>query len=233
MKTLYLVRHAKAVERNASYPDFERELIKRGQKDARQVAEYLASQDALPGVIISSPAVRAVATARIFARLFNYPSKRIRTRKAIYDQPASTLFNILQTLEEDCEQVMLVGHDPQLTDLARFLAPEFHRDIPTSGLLRIEIEIERWEELTSGSGRVTLFHFPGASGAVLEGKAFIKDIERNLNRVVMDVLREVDLVTAMKMDKSIAKAMRELARKFAVRVKARAAKRAEAAERDK
>jgi phosphohistidine phosphatase len=231
MKILYLVRHAKAVERDAGYPDLERELIKRGQKDARQVAEHLASRGAAPGVIISSPAVRAVATARIFGKQFNYPSKRIRTRKAIYNQPASALLDILQTPEEECDQVMLVGHDPQVTDLARFLAPDFHRDIPTSALLQIEFQIERWAELTAGSGRVTMFHFPGAPDDPFEVKAYVKEIEHSLKRAVMDVLREADLVTAVKMEKQVVKTVRELARKFAARVRARAARKAEAGEK--
>jgi len=230
MKILYMVRHAKAVQRDAGYPDFERELIKRGQKDARQVAEHLASRGAAPGVIISSPAVRAVATARIFGRQFNYPSKRIRTRKAIYDQPASVLFDIIRTLEEECDQLMLVGHDPQITDLAGLLAPDFHRDIPTSALLQIEFQIERWSELTAGSGRVTMFHFPGAPGDACEGKAYVKEIERSLMRAVIDVLRDADLVTAVKMEKPVAKAVRELSRKFTARVRARAARKAEAGE---
>ena len=135
MKTLYLVRHAKAVERKADQEDFGRTLIKRGEKDAKQVAGHLADLRAKPDLILTSPASRALDTARIFAASLEYSSKRIRRRKALYDGPASTLYDILRTSGDDCDQVVLVGHDPALTDLASFLAPEFHRDIPTSGVV--------------------------------------------------------------------------------------------------
>jgi len=77
MKQLVLVRHAKAVQYDYEN-DFSRELTPRGLEDAVKVSLHLREQGIVPRLIISSPAVRALQTAEIFAGTFSYPLKKIR-----------------------------------------------------------------------------------------------------------------------------------------------------------
>lgn len=221
MKCLYLMRHGKAVARNDELPDFERGLIKRGEKDAGWMAAHLADQGVKPDLILSSPAVRAFATARIVAGHFNIRSKRISTRKAVYEQPAEDLLKMLQGLSNEYEQVILVGHDPALTSLAGLLATGFRRDIPTSGVVGIRLKIDNWVDLAPGDGEKTMFHFPGAVREGADSKSFARDLERKLVRAIADVLREIDMVSAAKIDKLIARSSGLIARKFALKVVSR------------
>ena len=98
MKTLYIVRHAKAIVRGTGIPDFDRSLAERGIKDARKMSKRQAKAGAEPQLLISSPAKRAIETARIFAKRLDYPKKAIvqivspsRTVWVLFLSSASTL----------------------------------------------------------------------------------------------------------------------------------------------
>lgn len=215
MKTLYLIRHGKAVGRMEGQPDLERVLIKRGENDALLTAQRLEESGAKPELILSSPAARALATARIVARHFKYTSKNIRTRRSIYEQPAGVLLNLVQALGGEYDQVFLVGHDPALTDLAGLLLPDFHRDLPTSSVVGIRFELQSWSDLSIGTGQLELFHFPGAEKENDRGKMFVENLEYKLSRTVLDLLKEIDGPATVQLDKLVTKSSSLIARKFA------------------
>ena len=77
MKTLFLVRHAKSSKDDPTLTDKERPLNDRGRRDAPKMGERLAKRDVEPDLIVSSPAVRALATAQIFAEKLDYRAKNI------------------------------------------------------------------------------------------------------------------------------------------------------------
>ena len=58
MKTLIISRHGKAAQATENQPDLLRELASRGQKDARVIAQELIRKDIVPGLILSSPAIK-------------------------------------------------------------------------------------------------------------------------------------------------------------------------------
>lgn len=71
MKKLLLIRHAKAVHDNA-YDDFERPLRHRGIRDAQSMAEALLKEKIVPQVLVTSPAIRTLATADIFSEFLSW-----------------------------------------------------------------------------------------------------------------------------------------------------------------
>ena len=72
MKIIYLVRHGKAESRDIDKSDFERILVKEGENISQRAAERLKKRKIIPALIITSPAPRALQTARIFAQEFGY-----------------------------------------------------------------------------------------------------------------------------------------------------------------
>ena len=70
MKLLYLVRHAKSSWRDDNLSDAERPLNKRGERDAPFMADLLQRKGINPDLMVSSPALRALSTAKIFAKSF-------------------------------------------------------------------------------------------------------------------------------------------------------------------
>ncbi len=77
MKRITLVRHATAVPRNPKKDDFGRSLRKKGRREAKAMGEWYKNVEEQPDVMISSPANRAIETARVFAKTLGYPAKKI------------------------------------------------------------------------------------------------------------------------------------------------------------
>ncbi|HGY11795.1 MAG TPA: histidine phosphatase family protein, partial [Desulfobacterales bacterium] len=118
MKTIYLVRHAKSSWKYPDLDDFERPLNKRGRKNAPFMGTILKKLKVAPDLIISSPANRAAATARIIANKIRYPLEKIRYSENIYEFSANVLIHFIQQIDDDANKVMVVSHNPALTDLA-------------------------------------------------------------------------------------------------------------------
>ena len=113
MKILYLVRHAKAINRNRLVADDKRPLSKRGRKDARAMAQNVRHHGPTPEVLIASTAARAIETAKRFAKVYTYPSRQILTYATIYDEAdsanAQTLLRIIQPLDNSFQRHLLLG----------------------------------------------------------------------------------------------------------------------------
>jgi phosphohistidine phosphatase len=86
MKTLLLVRHAKWSWKDMRLPDQDRPLTARGERDAATMSQRLSQRRVDADLIICSPAVRALATARIIAKGLGYRRERI----AVDDHRAAT-----------------------------------------------------------------------------------------------------------------------------------------------
>ena len=98
MKTLFLVRHSKAVTRKANLPDFRRALVKAGEKKSTSMAKKLKKEGVLPDLIISSTANRALETAHLFAQNLDYPTHEILVKDALYNEmsPEALLYLVRQ-----------------------------------------------------------------------------------------------------------------------------------------
>lgn len=110
-----------------------------------------------PDRIVSSPALRALTTARGLLDAFGLDDKRLRQEASIYEAPHLRLLELARQLDDADTHVMLVGHNPGLTDLAHALAPCPFDDLPTCAIVQIGFPIATWRALTAGSG--TLYHY--------------------------------------------------------------------------
>ncbi|MFN2178752.1 MAG: SixA phosphatase family protein [Candidatus Promineifilaceae bacterium] len=137
MKKLTIMRHGKAEPRGQpGIEDKDRELVDRGLEDASQVGKFYAAM--IPDLIISSPAVRALETARLFAEGAGY-SKDIMVddRDLIYNGIGSSSVDDLMTLIRDQEDdhIMIVGHNNGVSDLIAHLDGRDGKTIVANPLL--------------------------------------------------------------------------------------------------
>jgi phosphohistidine phosphatase len=160
MKKLFLVRHAKSDRNIPELPDFERPLNIRGHLDAPLVGERLKGMGIIPDLIISSPATRALATARLIADHLRYPLKQIRVEEEIYEAWRENLVDVLKRTDSDINSVMLIGHNPGLQLLAEYLTEFPHDNIPTCGIVAIDLDIETWENIKDHCGKLLFFEYP-------------------------------------------------------------------------
>jgi len=160
MKTLYLIRHAKSSWKDPKLTDFDRPLNKRGKKDAPFMADFLAREIEKPDLIISSPANRALTTAKIFADTFNYPQECIKTDKRIYEAGRDSHFEVISGIRAADNQVMLLGHNPDITWLAENLSGQSFGNIPTCGIVCLQFNISDWAEVKSQPGQLKFYQYP-------------------------------------------------------------------------
>lgn len=146
MKTLFLVRHAKSSWDDPSLDDKKRPLDDRGKRDAPKVGKRLAKAGAKPDLILSSPAKRALTTARIIAKELGYKRKNIVVDDRLYAAEADVVLDVIQRIAEEAGCVMLFGHNPELTELAHRLSGKITR-MPTCAVAEFTFDVKSWSRV--------------------------------------------------------------------------------------
>jgi phosphohistidine phosphatase len=162
MKTVYIVRHAKSSWNHPDLSDEERPLLEKGKKRTKKVIDSLLEKNISVDYIISSPAVRAYETAKILAHALKYPLENIRQDPHVYFADGDSLFSQFYDIPDTFESLMIVGHNPALTDFVNhFMKPRID-NLPTSGLVCINFDTDHWDKVPSLKGKVSFSLFPKA-----------------------------------------------------------------------
>ena len=160
MKILYLVRHAKSSWKDESISDAERPLNKRGERDAPFMAELLCLKGIQPDLLVSSPALRALSTAKIFAKSFEYLEGRIEIDDRAYLAETTEIWKIVRSFDDGSDSVMLFGHNPGLTEFVNLFDNVYIDNVPTSAVICIAFSSENWEETSSDRAKVLWVEYP-------------------------------------------------------------------------
>ncbi len=160
MKRLTLIRHAKSDWHSPVDNDFDRPLNERGKRAAVTMGERLAAADKIPTLLISSPARRARTTACLLARELDYPEQQIVFAAEIYDAALETLVELLGNLDDQVDQLLMVGHNPGFSELGQWLSSASPDWLPTCGQLELELQIARWADAEEGCARLISYDYP-------------------------------------------------------------------------
>ena len=160
MKTLVLVRHAKSSWKDDSLADRDRPLNRRGKRDAPRMGRRLADLAGTPDLIVTSPAARAMATARLVADAVGYPVDGIHEDERIYEAGPAEILEVIRGLDDECDRVYLLGHNPGFTDLVNALTEPSIDNVPTCGVVVLVVETERWADVSRTTVRRAAFATP-------------------------------------------------------------------------
>ena len=160
MKTLYLIRHAKSSWKFPELDDFDRPLSKRGKRDAPTMGQRLHQRGIVPDLILCSPAKRTKRTAQAIAKAVDYPASEIKYRQAIYEASAEEMIALLQSVDNSENTVLLVAHNPGLTELANRLTSHYIDNVVTAGVVAIQFPLTHWEETAEREGQLLWYDFP-------------------------------------------------------------------------
>ncbi len=160
MKNLLLIRHAKSSWEDPELKDSERPLTKRGIQDALIMANVLKKYNFKIDKIFCSTATRAKMTIEIFAGELNINSNVITCLDELYLVPRENLIDLIKGFDDELTNVVIVGHNPGLTDLSHFLLNNFYFELSTCALVSIELKIDRWSDLKRGVGILKFFEYP-------------------------------------------------------------------------
>jgi phosphohistidine phosphatase len=156
MKKLLLIRHAKAVPEIGN-SDFERPLKHSGITDAEMMAERLLHNKVIPQILVTSPALRTLATANIFTEFLSLPKATEDLR--IYEASRPALLQLISEFEDRHDFIGLVGHNPTIEQIAYYLTGELI-DFPTGAIALIEFDLDSWEEVSSNTGTLKWYSSP-------------------------------------------------------------------------
>jgi phosphohistidine phosphatase len=143
VRTLVILRHAKA-ETPGDDPDFDRRLTTRGENDADAAGAWLADEHIHPDLVLCSPAARTRQTWQGVSIALAQAgqsgvSPEVRYEKGLYAGGRTEVFDLLRTVSDTVHTVLLVGHNPTVSEVSTLLVPDEQWDgreveLRTSGL---------------------------------------------------------------------------------------------------
>jgi phosphohistidine phosphatase len=141
-------------------PDIERPLNRRGKEDAPVMATRIREAGIRPSLILSSPAHRAWTTAKVIAREISYPAEFLQREAELYLADVDTLLELLERQDNKFNSIMIVGHNPGLTEFANYLLPNLTDNIPTGGVVSLNIETDDWNLRDRAPAELLVFDYP-------------------------------------------------------------------------
>jgi len=163
-RTLTLIRHAKSSWKDAALGDFERPLNKRGRENAPLMGRRLKEAGIRFDLVISSPALRAITTARMITAELGYSEHSLIEEPRLYGATVSELLDIVHRLPDERSRVALVAHNPGLTEFCNYLCDENIANLPTCGIAGIDFELDTWQAVYRSTGKLSHFEYPRKYG---------------------------------------------------------------------
>ncbi|MCK5814424.1 MAG: histidine phosphatase family protein [Flavobacteriaceae bacterium] len=151
MKTLYIVRHAKSSWAYEGISDEDRPLKKRGINDAHLMSKVLKEKINRPDAFVSSSANRALHTATIFCKTFNFPLSNLIISGSLYSFSDGYLVKKIKALDDGFDSVIIFSHNHGINDFVKTFGDKFVETVPTTGIIGIKFDTKHWKSIKRGS----------------------------------------------------------------------------------
>ena len=158
MKSLIIVRHCKSSWADLSLSDFDRPLNKRGDIDGELMSNYLREKEKKIDKLILSTSKRTRLTSKYFTEKIHFDS--ISYLDELYHASYSDIINIISKVENNFNSVMVIGHNPGLTELINQYTIMNIYNLPTTGVVKVEFKGDKWDRITENKGIIVYKKFP-------------------------------------------------------------------------
>lgn len=148
MKTIIVMRHAKAVSKSHKINESDRKLKKKGVLATKNVAKKIMHFGIVPDLIISSPVTRALSTSQILADYFDL-KQNILFRNYIFDSQFTfnDILNDIKDFDNESNTIIIVGHNPTISNLLNQINPSTDEHLKTSGTVVFDFNVDNWSEV--------------------------------------------------------------------------------------
>lgn len=161
MKTVYIIRHAKSGWVDVTLSDIERPLNERGKKDAEDMAKRLRDRDPDISLFISSPAKRALKTAKSFCKEYHVDAADLLVVPELYQAPADVFYEVIKNIKDKHEHVALFSHNPGISEFVNSLDSGVRIDtMPTCAIFAIAIDSDSWADFKTAEKKFLFFDYP-------------------------------------------------------------------------
>jgi len=149
VKTLFLLRHAKSSWKNP-LQDIYRPLQEKGIDRILRVAQKNGTTWNEIDAVFSSPAQRALHTASIACIESKLGCEKLTVVSSLYSFSDRPLLEFVHQLDNHLQTVMLVGHNPAMTQLANYLSNRPCPDLKTAAWAKIQFDTSTWNKVHNG-----------------------------------------------------------------------------------
>lgn len=158
--TLYLLRHADALDKSSNQTDLERQLSARGINEAEGVGTFLKAKKIYLNRLLCSHAIRAQHTAQIIANKIELPTHRLELNQRIYHSNSDEIIRVIRGLSDTDNEVALVGHNPTISTLANSLSLQTIEYFTTATIACFTFEFKTWKDIKPKAGDLTFIKSP-------------------------------------------------------------------------
>lgn len=155
MKQIILVRHAKS-DWPENTDDFDRPLAEKGLDDASKMSHFLKSKSISIDQFVSSPALRAFDTCKIFNQTYQLP---VETSEKLYNPSENNFHSVIYDLNDQVNTVALFSHNNGISNFANSITDDvFH--FPTCGVAGFEVDCDSWSDFEGAKKKLVFFYEP-------------------------------------------------------------------------
>ncbi len=152
------MRHAKSDWSNAGQTDHQRTLNARGRKDTPQIAQKIKDYGILPELILVSDAERTRETWQILSEIL--PSTPTRFTNDLYLASAQQIIKTIEELDPLIDTVLILAHNPGITDVFYSLAGVQIDNVPTAGVGCIQFDTDNFRNVLESTPKLEYFYYP-------------------------------------------------------------------------
>lgn len=161
MKKIHLIRHAKSSWKNTLLADIDRPLNKRGIGASQFMATHIYGAGCSFQNVFCSPAVRAQSTIELISSAIAEAAPQWQTDDKLYTFDSRDLYEWCRSLDESMTEILIIGHNPALTDFCNELSGSSITNIPTCGYVQLGAQGENcWREISGMSFELSVFLRP-------------------------------------------------------------------------
>ena len=158
MKKLIIVRHSKSSWKDMSLSDFNRPLNGRGKSDGPLMADYLKSKINKIDYLHSSSSVRTFDTSKYFINQIQFG--KVEYDDSLYHSSATSILNMISNYSADYQSVMIIAHNPGLTNLINNVTNISLDNLPTTGTAEIDFDCDKWNNISRENSTLLDLRFP-------------------------------------------------------------------------
>jgi len=159
-RDLYLIRHAMANEKESGQKDIDRFLASEGIQAATKTGHHFKQEGIQPDIIITSPAVRALATATLIAEQLKYNTDQVHLNDELYEGSVRTLLQVVNRLKDDWNKVFIVTHNPSVSYLAEYITQAEVGSMVPGGYVHIRLSGDEWAQVSESTGELIEYKDP-------------------------------------------------------------------------
>ena len=156
MKKLIIIRHGKS-SWELNVRDHDRVLSQRGIDDGHLIGNHLKELGLRPDLIWSSTAARALQTATIVTEYLDYNLSSLKLNRNLYTFSSEELKEVICSCTDDVDTLMVFSHNHGITDFVNMHGNKAFDNVPTTGVVQLNFEADRWQDIKRGSTQYYIF----------------------------------------------------------------------------